>query len=633
MKKVFFLISAILLLAISCAKENKPTDQNDSTDIVNTYIDINSITFKKVDLQGVNTLALASPGASSNKVPRTKADGEACSYLLYKVDENGILTEIEYTIIIESRTIVENPGADSTAVATEEVVAYDSIKANLKLAMEYVYTIGTKWLWLYNCSYYCEDLETIENEQAREAVSRIIFEFGSGHSFLVRRTDGALFSWDGVSNPASEYYYALDKPWGRESHPSQAYVDATVISRGEDIFICQCVNKEYDLYSLYFIKDDGDILEVNQLLNDGVSVTGGIVFIPGEDAIYLRLSHVEGKGVILFMNTGKLSIISTEKLAEDAEPISKGFVEKADGLHGLFYSNLNLQEAQSHNGYFLILESSGKKVRIKNVNDHEFFILTLDEEETITLHSSSIDFSLQATEEDPMCLHATKPKNDGPRGVSLPAGEYYVHLTGNYSRGDFYMYIDEMNNVTHEVGPWCYIHPLNVDMSAQTASWGEKEWRYMGEIPEIETGLCYSNPHSWWFFPGGTPLFCTVDFDNYYYSIRERNLPDGFPRSGYINGYAYKFSAEDKALYVYCLETLECETVPVIMDELPENIVNNVVWIFDSTRMCFCAEIITLEGSFFTIYIPVIGENRGVARMEGYTATGAGNISQLLRLN
>ena len=104
---------------------------------------VHNIEFKRMHLDGVKALALASDGSDEQKAPRrvhtAEGDGEITYEThqpVYSVSEDGTLVEITYTI--EAR-------------GNGEVV--DMVKAKMRLVMENIFTIGDEWLWLYNCYY------------------------------------------------------------------------------------------------------------------------------------------------------------------------------------------------------------------------------------------------------------------------------------------------------------------------------------------------------------------------------------------------------------------------------------------------------------------------------------------------
>ena len=110
---------------------------------------VNKVKFRRMNLNGVNTLALASRGqkAKNNAPSYMRNDGGdelVEDGIAYSVSEDGTLVEITYAI---------DAGGSGDAK--------NLIKANLRLSMQYVYAIGDEWLWLYGCNYVYPDLDSL----------------------------------------------------------------------------------------------------------------------------------------------------------------------------------------------------------------------------------------------------------------------------------------------------------------------------------------------------------------------------------------------------------------------------------------------------------------------------------------
>ena len=93
MKTRFIYALAIIVVAIGMASCEGGGDKNS----------IKNIQFKRMHLDGVNTLALATVGSSANNAPARMpaADGDttyAVHKPVYSVSEDGTLVEITYTI-------------------------------------------------------------------------------------------------------------------------------------------------------------------------------------------------------------------------------------------------------------------------------------------------------------------------------------------------------------------------------------------------------------------------------------------------------------------------------------------------------------------------------------------------------
>lgn len=193
---------------------------------------INDFQFKKMDIAGVNTLALVANESSSK-------DGEQEIVLspLYKVSDEGTLVEIEYTI--EARGNGE---------------AVEIAKANCRIAMEYVYRIGDDWLRLYNCRYECPGLED-QPASVQEIIQNDILD-KRPPDFLVRLSDGALFKWNhdaGAPNLGTNGYHTQKDAYGiMES------MDGELFSVTHDHHIVRFVDK-------------GNTLDVTTIISDNIS--------------------------------------------------------------------------------------------------------------------------------------------------------------------------------------------------------------------------------------------------------------------------------------------------------------------------------------------------------------------------
>ena len=201
---------------------------------------VKNIEFKRMHLDGVNRLALASGGSSQQNAPRrvSAAEGDT-TYAIHKpaysVSEDGTLVEITYTIDARG-----NNG---------ELVSM--IKAKMRLVMDNIFTIGDEWLWLYSCYYDYPELD--ELKEPYHSMIKDIVDNHYGH-YLVRRKDGALFYWDGRDG----------RPWYNargESFYRQSDLYGTVECLKGEIY-SNCWQTEHMLYRL---KDQGDQLAVTSM--------------------------------------------------------------------------------------------------------------------------------------------------------------------------------------------------------------------------------------------------------------------------------------------------------------------------------------------------------------------------------
>ena len=281
MKRSFLYALAIVVIAIGMS----------SCDGVGGRADVK---FRKMNLSGVNTLALASRGqkAGNNAPARMPADGGdelVEDGIAYSVSEDGTLVEITYAIDCSG-------GGD----------AKNLIKANLRLSMQYVYTIGDDWLWLYGCNYVYPDLDELP-EPAHSKIKEAIAEHSDYHNnYLVRRNDGALFEWDG--RDGRPFYGAVK--WDAD----QTDIYGIVESIGGEIY----TNSDYHTPRVgqsivYRLKDEGNQLSVTTMHSENLKTE---VIMPdkrgalGMNIIYYNKQHdtYEGNGIpgVMFVPSGKI---------------------------------------------------------------------------------------------------------------------------------------------------------------------------------------------------------------------------------------------------------------------------------------------------------------------------------------
>ena len=249
------------------------------------------VKFRKMNLNGVNTLALASRGqkAGNNAPARMPADaGDELveDGIAYSVSEDGTLVEITYAIDCSG-------GGD----------AKNLIKANLRLSMQYVYTIGDDWLWLYGCNYVYPDLESLP-EPAYSKIKEVLAEHSDYHNnYLVRRKDGALFEWDGSQGRP---FYGNVK-WDAAQTDIYGIVEAI----GGEIY----ANSDYHMIPhamVYRLKDEGDQLAVTAMHSNKLKTD--IILPDKRGAFGLSLSYFDefdtpiGESVpgVMFIPSGKI---------------------------------------------------------------------------------------------------------------------------------------------------------------------------------------------------------------------------------------------------------------------------------------------------------------------------------------
>ncbi len=314
-----------------------------------------SMTFKRMDIAGAKAIALANDGSQKNAPQRILArDGGDPEYNVsnpvWTVSEDGTLVEVHYTIEV---------------VGNGEIV--DLVKANMRLVMQYIYPINDDWLWLVNCEYDYPGLDDIP-EPLHGKIRELMNNAGIDLNFLVRKSDGALFQWtqeQGCPKQGRGY-----------RRPSDIY--GQVESLGGDVFSCPSMGGLDDYYGrIYKLQDQGDILNVVQVLNSSQSGNGLFVDDRGFVGTILGGDFGGGIPVIIDPSSLKLSNINAgEAQLEKPEFIAIGgrayiYAERyittteTDGKEGSW-------DVTKHMGYFYALENQSGMWTVKTPALYEF---------------------------------------------------------------------------------------------------------------------------------------------------------------------------------------------------------------------------------------------------------------------
>lgn len=208
-KYLIFSFLTISFLVSGCSKEDD--------------FHINGIDFKKANIAGAQMLALGQTSADTK-------DAHVVS-LLYKVNEQGILEEVEYTIEVKA----EN---DSVAHV---------VNARVRLSIREMIPFGEKWLWLKECRFVCPTIDEIEDADIRKEVEDLLKRENYTRHFLVRLTDGALFSWS-VGIPYGGMDYGVN---------TSLHFRGRCEQYGEDLISVE--NTEV----MYRLRDRGNSIEVS----------------------------------------------------------------------------------------------------------------------------------------------------------------------------------------------------------------------------------------------------------------------------------------------------------------------------------------------------------------------------------
>lgn len=289
---------------------------------------LKNIEFKRMHLDGVNTLALASDGSEAQSAPRCarSADGDETVYEMhqpaYSVSDDGTLVEVTYTI--ECR-------------GNGEVT--EMVKAKMRLAMENIFTIGDDWLWLYSCYYDFPGLDDLKEPYHSMIKEQIDKFYGN---FLVRKRDGALFYWD-----ASD---------GRPLYTNQG----VAFYQQSDLYsVVECINGE--IYSncwhlgrfgqmLYRLKDEGSQLAVTKMHNNTLYSTSIVPDDRGVIGLDIFYEGVNGSspGILFIKNLGIAAIEAPESdpTLQGVSELKWGFISIQNTLYAVatFYKQ-NRQQA------------------------------------------------------------------------------------------------------------------------------------------------------------------------------------------------------------------------------------------------------------------------------------------------
>lgn len=277
---------------------------------------LKNIEFKRMHLDGVNTLALASDGSEAQSAPRRVRTGDGDEVYemhqpAYSVSADGTLVEITYTI--ECR-------------GNGEVT--EMVKAKMRLAMENIFTIGDDWLWLYSCYYDFPGLDDLKEPYHSMIKEKIDKFYGN---FLVRKKDGALFYWD--ASDGRPLYNNQGEPFFQQS----------------DIYsVVECINGE--IYSncwhnhhygnmLYRLKDEGSQLAVTKMHNNTLFSSSIVPDDRGVIGLEIFYEGVNGSspGILFINNLGIAGIEApaSDPTLQDVSELKWGFISIQNTLYAV----------------------------------------------------------------------------------------------------------------------------------------------------------------------------------------------------------------------------------------------------------------------------------------------------------
>lgn len=266
---------------------------------------VNGIDFKKADIAGAQMLALGQPSANTK-------DANVLS-MLYKVNDQGVLEEVEYTIEVKA----EN---DSVAHV---------VNARVRLSIREMIPFGEKWLWLKECHFVCPTIDSIENSDLRREVEDLLRREDWTRHFLVRLTDGALFDWN-----------MSIIPWGgRDFQENTAqYFRGHCEPFGNDLFT---VNNELVMYRL---RDRGNSIEVSTVTPTTIYAYN--VF-PLKDGVHVgsELNYGGGREPYI-INTNTLQIIPIQVSSEVFPEGWESYTSRMVCIDGQLYLPLESSKEQ-----------------------------------------------------------------------------------------------------------------------------------------------------------------------------------------------------------------------------------------------------------------------------------------------
>ena len=265
---------------------------------------LHDVNFKKMNINGVKVLALAADESSS------KNGGDITQAPLYSVSDDGTLVEIEYTI---------EAGGSGDAV--------DIVKANCRLAMEYVYRIGDDWLRLYNCKYECPGLEK-ESTAVQELIEEKILSHNAP-DYLVRLSDGALFKWNhdaGAPQLGWEYFRQSD------TYGVMEILNHEIISVTHDNHLVRLVDKGSTIDVTTMISDN---IQVDYIATSDEEDVVGAELIYGIDGGWGSYGFYpdDASPYLIFPKTGSIRAV----VPNDTEPSVSYFLDRIVGHNGKLY--------------------------------------------------------------------------------------------------------------------------------------------------------------------------------------------------------------------------------------------------------------------------------------------------------
>ena len=662
--KRFGILSLVLVSVLalnSCEKEDM--DKGGGSSQI-------TASFRKVDLSGANSLVLAT-GKSDSRGVMTKGEGDGgnggnggneqhtdinYSAPLYKVSADGTMVEVDYEIEI------------TTTGKTDQGESYelkDSLNANLRLKIEYIYGINDKWLMLYNCSYDYPGYDDLPDGNLKKSINRLLVDDSNiARNYMVRLEDGALFLLEkGERNPGL----------GKENPHTQTESQGAVEMIGNDIYYLDCATR------LSRMEDRGNTLNLVQVLNDNVfndyilsngSVLGIVpkyetankqsqmgmpsVVFPGQNSVVpISGINLDDKEVQMYLIDDELYISRSNGFTLDSieYPLGDAYLVVGNEEYQMFEMG---NDFNTQYGVYNVPIEAGSKIYIKS-HSNDTILRVWDWSEWHSIEGSTY------------CRLSDSEDTYYPELEITETGNYevYINLIGWSAGGELQISKEgwssgrdpyfEFGKDRYKRGDEAALY--KVVTSGNTASLSEEPViRYIGESPHfLSNGQWgYDTRHSriisggilsWidikeinnWYWQERTTMLSRIDLNTMTYSSVE--ISERFPLylSEYYDGVAYVADG-NKGYYACSLVTGEESYVPFDFSALSQysggmaTLPSDAVFLPEI--MAYKMTAFMIDGTQLDFYVDVTGPDAGKSRV--YVTEGSGSgmvISSLVRLN
>ena len=611
--------------------------------------------FRKVDLTGAQSLVLASNDIKTRAMTRADGDNGADQHTdynysapLYKVSADGKMVEVNYQIEV----ITSGTSKDDKEVR-------DSINANLRLKIEYIYGIDDKWLLLYNCCYDYPGYDELPDGSLKASVNRLITDANNiGRYYMVRLEDGALFLLE-----RDQTLPAL----GKTAKHSQNEVKGAVEMVGKDIYYLD------QNPMLTRMTDRGNTLDISHVLNNNVRTNYilrqgsafGIVpmFQNGN-------SNIFGLPSVIF--PGLDEQVQIEGVTIDDKDVEMFLVD--DELYVSRNNGAQLEEIELELGdTYLIVDGQehqmlfqdslfGYNYAIYNVPAHAGSKIQI--RTSIGMLFVACEFTNFGGGSDQyqwgmLCTPQEIEEHDYYHEFEIPEDgnyEFYLSLIGPDYGGDIQFAKEGWSKTASPSDFNCgrdrYIRGnqaeiFKVEISDKTASLSEQSvLKYFGSAPHFSWNESDFDTRHRRIVTGGVlnwieeneehrTVLNRADVRNGNFNSMEINGHFPSRMSEYYDGIAYVPDGNN-GYYECSLATAQEKYISIDLSavrqyRLATQLTNPV---FDPSLMEFTMTAFTQDGTQLTVYVDVLGENAGKARVFVTESGGAGMvITSLVRLN